>query len=154
MKKIGGFFFILTFVCFLNQTFAQTDNSVAAEWADQFAEIAMQQFKPLDADQLSYPDIKAMVKSYALKLSQVLLSSGLKDETIDAIINQAGASFGQAMDSLFRGKNFNQAIQKYSETVAGLLRQQGLGIDSQSEIVSQGSISLNSITSYFRRSNE
>ncbi|MDD4899073.1 MAG: hypothetical protein PHT31_06875 [Candidatus Omnitrophica bacterium] len=154
MKKRGGIFLIFALLCFLNNASAQ-DNTVAAQaWADSFADTAMQQFKPLDADQLSYPDIKAMVKSYALKLSQALLAAGLKDETIDSIIGQAGSSFGQAMDSLFQGKNFNQQVEKYSERIAGLLREQGLSIDSQSEIVSQGSISLNSIASFFRRSNQ
>ncbi|MDD5246655.1 MAG: hypothetical protein PHS09_04600 [Candidatus Omnitrophica bacterium] len=118
--------------------------------ADEFSEIAMKKFESLGDSQLSYPIISSRVRDYALKMFQLLVQADLPAASIETIKNSAAAWYGEALESIFKGRNMDQAAQQYSRDISELFSQEHLGIDLQSQLVSQASLSFEEMESFFQ----
>jgi hypothetical protein len=118
--------------------------------AQDFIKAAVSEFKSIDDTQLSYPEISSRIQKYAQSFAQILMEAGLNADTCGAILNKASLSYGQTLQALFEGKNFNSAIQDYSAKIADLFSQQHLNVATQSKIVAMTSDNLESMNSLFK----
>lgn len=161
-KMMVMFFLLCVFLnpCFLsaeqteviNRDVSSTENKApdAGLMAQDFIKTAVSEFKSIDDTQLSYPEISSRMQKYSQNFAQILMDAGLDANTCGAILSKASFLYGQTLQALFEGKNFNAAIQDYSTKISDLFSQQHLNVATQSKIVAMTSDNLESMNSLFK----
>lgn len=129
-------------------------NEVSQKLGEDFANNAMNEFKSLDATQVSYPEIKSRMQTYASAMASALFKSGLTVDTVELMMQKSSLYYAECVDAIFTGVNLNDSIQKYVAKISDLFSEQHLNIDLQSELVSLASNHLVELSpilnSYYR----
>ena len=152
MKKTIAVFFILSLLIPLfgfSRAFAD-DAANRDQLVQDFSQIAMNEFKSMNNTQMNYTEVNSKVDDYSQKFAAILLNSKVDPKISGIIMQKTAAWYGQALEELFNGKDYNPVIQDYSAKIADLFSQQHLNLDAQSKIVDMTSDNLESLNTLFK----
>lgn len=117
--------------------------------AGQFKDKAMAEFKSVNDPAMDYAAVSSRIEQTALKISKALSDNKMKDKEASIIMDNTAVWYGQALELLFKGKNFDEVIEEYSGKVADLLRKENLDLGIQMSIVGLVSDDLQKMNSLF-----
>lgn len=157
MRKIKGIIFALAagFLCYAFSFAAECASvedkaSEAGGLVQEFIRTAIAEFKSMETSQLDYSEVGSRIQEYAQGFADTLLASGVKMETAAAIMHKASVFYGQSMESLLNGNDYDFVMQEYSANISELFGQLPLNAQDRLKIVAMGNDSLEAVNSFFQ----
>ena len=149
MKKFAGAAVVFSFFILASGNSSAQGINEDDLRAEQFRDKAMAEFKSVNDPAMDYTAVSSRIEETALKISKVLLDNQIKDKEAAMLMDNTAIWYGQALELLFKGKNFDQVIEEYSGKVADLLHKENMDLGIQMSIIGLVSNDLQKMNSLF-----
>jgi len=137
MKKFLAAVFIFSlFVFAAGNSFAQQTAEEEKQTVKDFNNDVLDEFKSVNDPSLSYPVVTSRIEEYSREVSKLLAEGKIGSDKAAMVMGKAGSWYGQALEVLFNGNDFNEVIQDYSAKIADLFNKEHLDLNLQMSILS------------------